>query len=113
MVPLVRPARAKNHACTLTDSLRSVLGWGPGIVTMLLAGILFWITSMTMWKFIMKHPQIRDICDFAFYACGRSNAAYAFTGFMLLANNIMLVGYVLDCSMHDDDAAAAATAERR
>ena len=39
----------------------SVLGWVPGILTMVGAGILFWITSMTMHKFIMKHPQIRDV----------------------------------------------------
>lgn len=32
----------------------SVLGWVPGIITMLVAGILFYFTSMTMWKFIMK-----------------------------------------------------------
>lgn len=32
----------------------SVLGWVPGIITMLLAGILFYFTSMTMWRFIMK-----------------------------------------------------------
>ena len=32
----------------------SVLGWVPGIITMLLAAILFYFTSMTMWKFIMK-----------------------------------------------------------
>lgn len=42
--------------------LRSVLGWVPGIITSVLAGVLFWITSMTMHKFIMKHPQIMDIC---------------------------------------------------
>jgi hypothetical protein len=41
----------------------SVLGWVPGILTMVGAGILFWITSMTMWKFIMKNPSIRDICE--------------------------------------------------
>jgi hypothetical protein len=29
---------------------------------MVVAGILFWITSMTMYKFIMKYPQIKDIC---------------------------------------------------
>lgn len=32
----------------------SVLGWVPGIITMLLAGIFFYFTSMTMWRFIMK-----------------------------------------------------------
>ncbi|KAE9970424.1 hypothetical protein EG328_006290 [Venturia inaequalis] len=71
----------------------SVLGWVPGIITMVVAGILFYITSLTMHKFIMKHPQIRDICDFGYYAFGKSKIAYEFTGFMLLTNNIMLIGF--------------------
>lgn len=41
----------------------SVLGWVPGIITMVVAGALFWITSITMHQFIMKHPQIKDICE--------------------------------------------------
>lgn len=65
----------------------------PGIITMLLAGLLFWITSMTMWKFIMKYPQVKDICEFAYYACGKSKIAYEFAGIMLLLNNVMLVGF--------------------
>lgn len=40
----------------------SVLGWVPGIITMVFAGILFWITSITMHKYIMKNPQIKDVC---------------------------------------------------
>ncbi|KAI3614616.1 hypothetical protein CBS9595_003887 [Malassezia furfur] len=71
----------------------SVLGWVPGIITMVVAGILFYITSMTMHKFIMKHPDIRDICDFGYYAFGHSRTAYVFTGFMLMANNILLIGF--------------------
>lgn len=71
----------------------SVLGWVPGLITMVVAGILFWITSMTMHKFIMKNPQIKDICDFGYYAFGKSRIAYEFTGFMLLANNILLIGF--------------------
>ncbi|KAK5162761.1 uncharacterized protein LTR77_011192 [Saxophila tyrrhenica] len=71
----------------------SVLGWVPGIITMLVAGTLFYITSLTMHKFIMKHPQIMDICDFGYYAFGKSKIAYHFTAFMLLANNIMLIGF--------------------
>ncbi|KAF2475550.1 amino acid transporter [Lindgomyces ingoldianus] len=71
----------------------SVLGWVPGIITMVAAGILFWITSMTMWKYIMKYPQIKDICDFGYYAFGRNRFAYEFSGFMLLANNILLIGF--------------------
>lgn len=48
---------------------------------------------MTMHKFIMKYPQIMDICDFAYYACGKSKIAYEFAGVMLLTNNIMLIGF--------------------
>lgn len=71
----------------------SVLGWVPGILTMLGAGALFWITSITMHKYIMLNPQIRDICDFGYYIFGQSRIAYYFTAFMLLANNIMLMGF--------------------
>ncbi len=44
----------------------SVLGWVPGLITMVIAGIFFWITSITMHKFIMKHPEIKDICKSTF-----------------------------------------------
>ncbi|KAF2669066.1 putative amino acid transporter [Microthyrium microscopicum] len=71
----------------------SVLGWVPGILTMLGAGILFWITSMTMWRYIMKNPHIKDICDFGYSIFGKNRLAYEFSGFMLLANNIMLIGF--------------------
>ncbi|OAK94947.1 hypothetical protein IQ06DRAFT_233136 [Phaeosphaeriaceae sp. SRC1lsM3a] len=70
-----------------------VLGWVPGIITMLVAGVLFYITSLTMHKFIMKHPEIKDICDFGYYAFGKSKIAYEFTAVMLLLNNIMLIGF--------------------
>ena len=30
---------------------------------MLVAGILFYITSLTIHAFMMRHPQIKDICD--------------------------------------------------
>jgi len=39
----------------------SVLGWVPGLITMVLAGFFFYVTSLTMHKFIMKNPQIKDI----------------------------------------------------
>ncbi|KAJ5488143.1 Amino acid transporter transmembrane [Penicillium expansum] len=71
----------------------SVLGWVPGIITMVLCGIIFWITSITMHKYIMKHPHIMDICDFGYHVFGQSKAAYVFSSFMLLANNILLIGF--------------------
>ena len=40
-----------------------------------------------------RNPQIHDICDFGYYALGKNPIAYHFTAFMLLANNIMLIGF--------------------
>ncbi|KAL8286201.1 hypothetical protein RQP46_004689 [Phenoliferia psychrophenolica] len=57
------------------------------------AGALFWITSLTMWKYMMLHPNVLDICDLGAQLFGGSRAAYEFTGFMLLANNILLIGF--------------------
>lgn len=84
-------------SCLFNADDQSVLGWVPGIITMVLSGILFYVTSLTMHKFIMKHPQIKDICDFGYYAFGKSKIAYEFTAIMLLLNNIMLIGFVSIC----------------
>ncbi|EAT80407.2 hypothetical protein SNOG_11995 [Parastagonospora nodorum SN15] len=81
------------RAAWLLAGDQSVLGWVPGIITMLVAGALFYITSLTMHKFIMKHPEIRDICDFGYHVFGKSKIAYEFTAVMLLLNNIMLIGF--------------------
>ncbi|KAG8626955.1 hypothetical protein KVT40_005900 [Elsinoe batatas] len=70
----------------------SVLGWVPGIITMLVAGALFWITSITMHKYIMKHPQITDIVEFGYIVFGKSKIAWYFTAFMV-PNNILLIGF--------------------
>ncbi|CAG8893659.1 unnamed protein product [Penicillium egyptiacum] len=71
----------------------SVLGWVPGIITMLLCGLLFWVTSITMHKYIMKNPHIMDICDFGYHVFGKSKSAYVFSAFMMLANNVLLIGF--------------------
>lgn len=46
-----------------------------------------------MHGYIMKNPKIKDICDFGYYISGKSRLAYELTGFMLLANNIIIVGF--------------------
>lgn len=71
----------------------SVLGWVPGVITMVLSAVFFYITSLTMHKFIMKHPQIRDICDFGYYAFGQKKIAYHLAAFGLICNNVMLIGF--------------------
>ncbi|KAK4686785.1 hypothetical protein P7C73_g3340, partial [Tremellales sp. Uapishka_1] len=70
-----------------------VLGWVPALIVTFLAGALFWISSLTMWKYLMKHPHIVDVCELGASLFGGSRLAYEWTGFMLLANNILLIGF--------------------
>lgn len=75
------------------------LGWVPGLITIAGVATLFWITSMTMHRFIMRHPQIMNICDFGYYAFGQSRTAFIFSAFMLIINNVILIGFhILTCT---------------
>lgn len=72
----------------------SVLGWVGGLITTFGSGIFFWVTSLTLHKYMMRHPgEINDICDIGYLLAGRKLWAYEFTFFMLLANNILLIGF--------------------
>ena len=61
-----------------------ILGWVPGLITTFAFGIVFWISSHTLWRFVMKHPQIRDVCDVGYLLFGQSRLAYLGTMFMLI-----------------------------
>ncbi|WFD35944.1 hypothetical protein MCUN1_002815 [Malassezia cuniculi] len=71
----------------------NVLGWVPGFITIAVMAALFWVTSITMHRFIMKHPEIMNICDFGYLIFGGSRIAYIFSAFMLVVNNVILIGF--------------------
>ncbi|KAI8583521.1 hypothetical protein K450DRAFT_221572 [Umbelopsis ramanniana AG] len=68
------------------------LGMVGGIIATLGIGVITLYTSMTLWKFQMKHPECRDICDIGYKLFGNSRIAYELTTFGLLANNLMILG---------------------
>lgn len=68
------------------------LGMVGGIIATLGIGVVTLYTSMTLWKFQMKHPECRDICDIGYKLFGNSRIAYELTTFGLLANNLMILG---------------------
>lgn len=70
-----------------------VLGWVPALITTVVCGIVFWISSHTLWQFVMKHPQIRDVGDVGYLLFGRNRLAYMATMFMLLGYNIIFCGF--------------------
>ncbi|OKL55675.1 hypothetical protein UA08_09021 [Talaromyces atroroseus] len=70
-----------------------VLGWVPGLIASILSGIFCWITSYTMWRFIMKHPHVRDVCDIGYLLFGRNRIAYYGTMVGLVLYNVVLCGF--------------------
>ncbi|ORY92963.1 transmembrane amino acid transporter protein-domain-containing protein [Leucosporidium creatinivorum] len=68
-----------------------VLGMAGGTIATLLIGVLTYYTSHVLWRYCMKHPEIRDICDAAYALTGTRWAWWlAFVG--LAANNWAIMG---------------------
>lgn len=67
------------------------LGLAGGTITVVVVGLSNLYTSHLLWRFCMKHRQIRDICDAAYVLFGKRWAWYAtFIGFAL--NNFAIQG---------------------
>ncbi|KAJ6006179.1 hypothetical protein N7451_004123 [Penicillium sp. IBT 35674x] len=70
----------------------SVLGLVPGLIlTVFIAGVVLY-TSLTIWKFCLRHPEIRDVCDIGQYLFWDSKWAWWFTAIMFLLNNTFIQG---------------------
>ncbi|KAK0754847.1 N amino acid transport system protein [Schizothecium vesticola] len=68
----------------------SILGLVPGLIlTVFVAGIVLY-TSLVLWEFCLRHPEVRDICDIGqMLFWGKKWAWYA-TAFMFLLNNTFI-----------------------
>ncbi|KAJ7043090.1 transmembrane amino acid transporter protein-domain-containing protein [Mycena alexandri] len=70
----------------------SVLGLVPGVlVTIAVAGTVQY-TSLIVWRFCMKHPEVRDVCDIGRILFGGSEWGYNFTAVMFILNNTFIQG---------------------
>lgn len=49
-------------------------------------------TSLTLWRFCMKHPEVRDVCDVGRVLFGGSQLAYNLTAVMFILNNTFIQG---------------------
>lgn len=72
----------------------SVLGWSCGIIVLVALGFFCWYTSYTLWQWCMRHPEATDMTDIAATLFPRFPwLARELTGFFLLVNNVMLIGF--------------------
>ncbi|PWY81986.1 hypothetical protein BO70DRAFT_362419 [Aspergillus heteromorphus CBS 117.55] len=70
----------------------SVLGLVPGLIlTVFIAAVVLY-TSLTIWKFCLRHPHVRDVCDIGQVIFGNSKIVWYGTAIMFLLNNIFIQG---------------------
>lgn len=70
----------------------SLLGLVPGIIlTIFIAGTVLY-TSLVLWEFCLRHPEVRDVCDIGqMLFWGKTWAWYA-TAVMFILNNTFIQG---------------------
>lgn len=69
-----------------------MLGLVPGvIVTLVVAGTCLY-TSLILWRYCLKHPEIRDVCDIGQMLFGGSRLAYNVTSVFFILNNTFIQG---------------------
>ncbi|KAK0636124.1 amino acid transporter [Bombardia bombarda] len=68
----------------------SVLGLVPGLIlTVVVAGIVLY-TSLVLWEFCLRHPEVRDVCDIGQMLFWNKEWAWWATAVMFILNNTAL-----------------------
>ncbi|KAH6621580.1 amino-acid permease [Chaetomium sp. MPI-SDFR-AT-0129] len=70
----------------------SVLGLVPGLIlTVVVSGIVLY-TSLVLWEFCLRHPEVRDVCDIGQMLFWNKKWAWWATAVMFLLNNTFIQG---------------------
>ncbi|KAL4895931.1 transmembrane amino acid transporter protein-domain-containing protein [Aspergillus ambiguus] len=70
----------------------SILGLVPGLLLTVGVALIVLYTSLTIWKFCLRNPQVRDVCDIGKCLFWDSDIAWYITAFMFLLNNTFIQG---------------------
>ncbi|KAG6833329.1 hypothetical protein H0H87_008505 [Tephrocybe sp. NHM501043] len=68
----------------------SVLGLVPGILVTIGVALICLYTSLILWKYCLKYPELRDICDIGQKLFGGSLLAYNVTVAFFILNNVFI-----------------------
>ncbi|KAI9732476.1 MAG: hypothetical protein M1818_007514 [Claussenomyces sp. TS43310] len=70
----------------------SILGLVPGLILTVVIAALVLYTSLVLWEFCLRHPEVRDVCDIGqMLFWGQTWAWYA-TAVMFILNNTFIQG---------------------
>ena len=68
----------------------SLLGLVPGLIlTAVIAGLVLY-TSLVLWEFCLRHPEVRDVCDIGQMIWWNGKWAWWWTAFMFVLNNTFI-----------------------
>lgn len=68
----------------------SLLGLVPGLIlTVVIAGLVLY-TSLVLWEFCLRHPEVRDICDIGQMLFWNKRWAWWWTAVMFTLNNTFI-----------------------
>jgi hypothetical protein len=87
----------------------SVLGLGPALVVTLIIAVIVLYTSLVLWEFCLRHPEVRDISDIGQMLFWGKKWAWWATAVMFVLNNTfiqalhILVGTVYINTMTEAD----------
>ncbi|KAF5012728.1 hypothetical protein FDECE_1221 [Fusarium decemcellulare] len=70
----------------------SVLGLVPGIILTVAIAASVLYTSLVLWKFCLRHPEIRDVCDLGQMLFWGKEWAWWGTAVMFILNNCFIQG---------------------
>jgi len=71
----------------------SVLGLVPGLILTVVVAALVLYTSLIVWEFCMRHPNVKDVCDVGKVIFWNNNWAWWFTAVMFILNNTFIQGF--------------------
>jgi len=71
----------------------AILGLVPGLIlTVVVAGMVLY-TSLIVWEFCLRHPEVKDVCDVGQVIFWGSKWAWWFTAVMFCLNNTFIQGF--------------------
>ncbi|OTA81616.1 hypothetical protein M434DRAFT_401354 [Hypoxylon sp. CO27-5] len=70
----------------------SVLGLVPGLILTVVQALLVLYTSIVLWEFCLRHPEVRDVCDIGQMLFWGQKWAWYFTAIMFILNNTFIQG---------------------
>ncbi|KAF2862869.1 hypothetical protein K470DRAFT_255759 [Piedraia hortae CBS 480.64] len=69
------------------------LGLVPGLILTVVVAALVLYTSLTVWEFCLRHPEVKDVCDIGQMLFWNKKWAWWLTGSMFLLNNTFIQGF--------------------